>query len=166
VVCRTIYLHCQICWNLHFTRNSLIILNVTGWLVPAILLSVALAIAQITYTIADHCSVRVDWIVNLVIIPVIIEVSCGLLVQFATFFYCVNVYLRSLREPPPPTKDSFTNSVTISTFANTRYPYRKAMARVHKVRYSISLLKSRYLECNGEHGFSALPSFLLGLFFH
>lgn len=130
VVCRTIYLHCQICWNLHVSRIPLIVLNIIGWAIPAIFLCVAYGVAQITYTIGNHCSIRVDWIVNLLIIPIIIEIGCSIVVQFATFVYCVNVYMRSLGEPTPPTNDSIPDS-TYS--AGSRYPYRKAMARVNKV---------------------------------
>src|SRR5271154_3809429 len=107
VVCRTIYLHCQVCWNLHVTRIPLIVLNIVGWVVPAVFLGAAFGVAEITYTISDHCSIRVDWIVDLLIIPIIIEIGCAVVVQITTFVYCVNVYLRSLNEPAPPTNDSF-----------------------------------------------------------
>ena len=136
MVCRTIYLHCQICWNLHVTRVPLIILNIIGWLIPAILLAVVFGVAQITYTVSNHCSIRVDWVVNLLIIPIIIEIACALVVQFATCIYCVNVYLRSLVEPPPPTDESLGLGTATSSFStgSGRYPYRKAMARVNKVK--------------------------------
>ena len=135
VTCRTIHLHCQICWNLQVTRIRLIALNVIGWLIPAIFLGVVYGVAQITYTLSNHCSIREDWIVDLLIIPVIIEISCAIAVQFATFVYCVNVYLRSLREPPPPTDDEFGNGFANSTASMgfSRFPYRKAVNRVHKV---------------------------------
>jgi hypothetical protein len=132
VVCRTIYLHCQICWDLHVSRVPLIILNIVGWLVPAIFLVAAIAVAGITYTITDHCSIRQDWIVNLLILPIIIEIGISLVVQLATFVYCANVYLRSVREPPPPSGESLSNSEISG--GSGRYPYRKAMARINKVR--------------------------------
>lgn len=142
VVCRTIYLHCQICWNLHVTRLPLIFLNIIGWLIPAILLAVVFGVAQITYTVSHHCSVRADWVVNLLIIPIIIEIGCAFVVQFATFIYCVHVYLRSLVEPPPPSNESSGHETTTSAFSigSYRYPYRKAMARVNKVKGFRSLL--------------------------
>lgn len=167
MVCRTIYLHCQICWNLHVTRIPLIILNIVGWLIPAILLGVVFGVAQITYTISDHCSIREDWIVALLIIPVIIEIGCAIIVQFATFIYCVNVYLRSLNEPPPPTNDSLNGTTTgtatsvasnsaLST-GSSRYPYRKAMKRIHKVNLlRTTRLISRYYDYNGVLGRSVL----------
>jgi len=120
----------------------LILLNITGWLIPAILLAVVFGVAQITYTVSNHCSIRPDWVVNLLIIPIIIEIGCAFVVQFATFIYCVNVYLRSLVETPPPTDESLGYGTTISNFSmgNSRYPYRKAMARVNKVKPLYSLL--------------------------
>ena len=130
VVCRTIYLHCQICWDLHVSRVPLIVLNVIGWLVPAIGLAVVFAITEMTYTIANHCSLRVEWITRLLLIPIIVEIGCSVVVQFGTFVYCVNIFLRSLQEPAPPTNDSLPNS-TYS--GGSRYPYRKAMARITKV---------------------------------
>jgi len=143
VVCRTIYLHCQICWNLHVTRIPLIVLNIVGWVVPAVFLGAAFGLAEITYTISDHCSIRVDWIVDLLIIPIIIEIGCAVVVQITTFIYCVNVYLRSLNEPAPPTNDSFGETGVSNSVYSTgsgRYPYRKAMKRVHKVtpRFSVA----------------------------
>ena len=134
MVCRTIYLHCQICWNLPVSKITLISLNVVGWLIPAILLGVAFIVAEINYTLSHHCSVRVDWVVRLLIIPILIEIGCALLVQFSTFIYCVNVYLRSLIEPLPLTNDSYGDMRATSVSGGSgRYPYRKAMARVHKV---------------------------------
>jgi hypothetical protein len=142
VVCRTIYLHFQICWNLHVGRLPLIFLNIIGWLIPAILIAVVFGAAQITYTISNHCSVRADWVVNLIVIPIIVEIGCAFVVQFATFIYCVNVYLRSLVEPPPPSNDSLGNRTATSAFSTGtgRYPYRKAMSRVNKVTPFHSLL--------------------------
>jgi len=147
VVCRTIYLHCQICWNLHVTRVALIVLNIIGWVIPAAFLGAAFGVAEITYTISDHCSMRVDWIVDLLIIPIIIEIGCAVVVQITTFIYCVNVYLRSLNEPAPPTNDSFgesaiSNSV-FSTGSGGRYPYRKAMKRVNKVECPLKVADFR-----------------------
>ena len=130
VVCRTIYLHCQICWDLHVSRVPLIVLNVIGWLIPAIGLAVVFAVTEMTYTISNHCSLRVEWITKLLLIPIIAEIGCAVVVQFGTFIYCVNIFLRSLQEPAPPTNDSFPNS-TYS--GGSRYPYRKAMARITKV---------------------------------
>ena len=94
-------------------------------------LAAVYGVAEITYTITDHCSIRVDWIINLLIYPVIVEIGISIIVQFATFAYCANVYLRSIREPPPPSGDSFANSEFSS--GSNRYPYRKALARIHKV---------------------------------
>jgi 7 transmembrane receptor (Secretin family) len=130
VVCRTIYLHCQICWDLHVSRVPLIVLNVIGWLIPAIGLVVVFAVTEMTYTISNHCSLRVEWITKLLLIPIIVEIGCAVVVQFGTFIYCVNIFLRSLQEPAPPTNDSLPNS-TYS--GGSRYPYRKAMARITKV---------------------------------
>ena len=135
VMCRTIHLHIQICWShLHVNRVVGIILNVIGWTVPAILLGLVFVVANIAYTISDHCSIRVDWVARLLIIPLIVEISLALFVQILTFGYCVNVYLKSLSEPPPPTGDIFEGApVSINSFHSTRYPYRKAFARVRKV---------------------------------
>ena len=140
VVCRTIYLHCQICWNLHVTRIPLIVLNIVGWAIPAILLCAAFGVAGITYTMSNHCSIRVDWIVNLLIIPIMVEMGCAVVVQIATFIYCANVYLRSLNEPPPPTDESWgmgttTTSTSVFSTGSGRYPYRKALARINKVQH-------------------------------
>ena len=134
-MCRTIHLHIQICWShLHVNRVVGIILNVIGWTVPAIMLGLVFVVADIAYTISDHCSIRVDWIARLLIIPLIVEISLALFVQILTFGYCVNVYLKSLSEPPPPTSDIFEGGpVSINSFHSTRYPYRKAFARVRKV---------------------------------
>jgi hypothetical protein len=137
VVCRTIYLHCQICWDLHVSRVPLIVLNVVGWLIPAIGLAVVFAVTEMTYTISNHCSLRVEWITKLLLIPIIVEIGCSIVVQFGTFIYCVNIFLRSLQEPAPPTNDSLPNS-TYS--GGSRYPYRKAMARITKVRFYIRRL--------------------------
>jgi hypothetical protein len=132
VVCRTIYLHCQICWNTQISKIPLITLNIIGWVVPAIFFGVVFAVSSITYTISHHCSIQVDWVINLLIIPLICEIGCSIVVQAATFIYCVNIYLRSLKEPAPPTNESVPFS-TIS-HGSSRYPYRKALRRIKQVQ--------------------------------
>jgi hypothetical protein len=141
VTCRTIHLHTQICWNhLHFNRIVGIVLNVIGWTVPAMFLGLVFVFAEISYTISDHCSIRVDWVTSLLIIPLIVEISLAIFVQMLTFCYCVNVYLKSLSEPPPPTRDIFEGGVgSVNSYHSTRYPYRKALARVRKVCLGPSL---------------------------
>lgn len=151
VVCRTVYLHCQICWDLHVSRIPLIVLNVIGWLIPAIGVGVVFAVTEMTYTISNHCSLRVEWITKLLLIPIIVEIGCSIIIQFGTFVYCVNIFLRSLQEPAPPTNDSLPNS-TYS--GGSRYPYRKAMARITKVSPKLGLegLIGRCSNYNGELG--------------
>jgi hypothetical protein len=101
---------------------------------PAIMLGLVFVFAEITYTISDHCSIRVDWITKLLIIPIIVEISLALFVQFCTFVYCVNVYLKSLLETPPPTSDLFEGAGgSANSVQSTRYPYRRAFARIRKV---------------------------------
>ena len=131
VACRTIYLHCQICWNIQVSKIPVIALNIIGLVVPAIFLAVVFAVSEITYTISNHCSIQVDWVINLLIIPLICEIGCSLVVQVVTFAYCINIYLRSLKEPVPPTNESVPFS-TIS-YGSSRYPYRKALQRIKQV---------------------------------
>jgi hypothetical protein len=129
--CRTVYLHCQICWNIQVSKTPVIALNIIGWVVPAIFFAAIFAVSDITYTISNHCSIQVDWVINLLIIPLICEIGCSLVVQVVTFAYCINIYLRSLREPVPPTNESVPFS-TIS-YGSSRYPYRKALRRIKQV---------------------------------
>lgn len=131
VVCRTIYLHCQICWNVQVSQLPVITLNIIGWAVPALFLGMVFAVSEITYTISNHCSIEVDWVIDLLIIPLICEIGCSLVVQVLTFGHCINIYLRSLQEPPPPTNESLPFS-TVS-HGSTRYPYRKALRRIRQV---------------------------------
>jgi len=134
VVCRTLYLHAQICWSLPFSNYPVIALNIIGWAIPLILLGVVYAVAEIAYTMTNHCSIRIDWIVPLLIIPVIIEVGIALIIQVATFIYCANVYLRSLHEPPLPSTNSADGTANSThSEGSGRYPYRKAAKRIHKV---------------------------------
>ena len=65
--------------------------------------------------------------------------------------YCANVYLRSVREPPPPSGESFATSELSG--GSGRYPYRKAMARINKVSNpSIDGSNQRCSNYNGERG--------------
>ncbi|CCC10400.1 unnamed protein product [Sordaria macrospora k-hell] len=104
VFLRSLSLHLQICWQVVVGRNFMWFSQAIGWGIPVI--GIIMALVSVN-SLADL------WI------PLLIFAGLTIFIQFATFGYCIKVYLASLADNSASTENSnlpsYTNSIRTMT---------------------------------------------------
>ena len=128
VFLRAVALHLQICWQVVIGKTFMYGALATGWGIPAIILTLLLVFSGVSFRFGDTCHINHT---NSFWVPLLVFAGTTVVVQFATFGYCIKVYLASLSDDSTTTNSSglpsYTNSVrgTISP--------RQAYRRVRRV---------------------------------
>lgn len=129
VFLRAVSLHLQICWQQNVGRMFMIFSHATGWLIPFVVVTLALVFSGVSFRFGATCHINHKNSLADFWIPLLIFAGLTVLFQFATFGYCIKVYLASLADNSASTEGStipYTNSViTLSP--------RQAYRRVRRV---------------------------------
>ena len=93
---RSLSIHLQICWQVipgkKFFWSSL----VAGWGLPAIFVAGALSVTGTSYRFGDTCHINHEQALGDYWGPLLALAGISTILQFATFGYCIKVYVRSL----------------------------------------------------------------------
>lgn len=115
VFLRAVALHLQICWQMIIGKTFMWGALATGWGIPAIGLTVALVFSGVSFRFGDTCHINHTNSLADLWIPLLIFAGVTVIIQFATFGYCIKVYLQSLSDDSTTTDTSglpsYTNSV-------------------------------------------------------
>lgn len=131
VFLRAVALHLQICWQMVIGKTFMWGALATGWGVPAIGLTVALVFSGVSFRFGDTCHINHRNSLATLWIPLLAFAGITVIVQFATFGYCIKVYLASLADDSTTTNSSGLQSYNNSVRA-TVSP-RQALRRVRRV---------------------------------
>lgn len=103
---------------------------VAGWGVPAIGLAVALVFSGVSFRFGDTCHINHKNSLAGFWIPLLVFAGLTVIIQFATFGYCIKVYLASLSDD-----SNTTNSSGLPSYAGTvrTVSPRQAYRRVRRV---------------------------------
>lgn len=127
---RSVSLHLQICWQVLVGRNFMIFAQAAGWGVPIIGITLALVFSGVSFRFGPTCHINHANSLADFWIPLLIFAGLTVIITFATFGYCIKVYLASLSDNNEPTENSgvptYTNSVRT-------YSPRQAYRRVRRV---------------------------------
>lgn len=127
---RSLSLHLQICWQVLVGRNFMIFAQAAGWGVPLIGVTLALVFSGVSFRFGSICHINHKNNLADLWIPLLIFAGATVILTFATFGYCIKVYLASLYDTSASTEGSglpaYTNSV------RTMSP-RQAYRRVKRV---------------------------------
>ncbi|GKT55380.1 G-protein coupled receptor [Colletotrichum tofieldiae] len=130
VFLRSLSLHLQICWQVVVGRNFMIFAQATGWGIPLIGIVVALVFSGVSFRFGATCHINHKNSLADFWIPLLVFAGLTVIIQFATFGYCIKVYLASLADNSASTEGSslptYTNSI------QTMSP-RQAYRRVQRV---------------------------------
>ncbi|PNY20672.1 Uncharacterized protein TCAP_07326, partial [Tolypocladium capitatum] len=126
---RSLSLHLQICWQVLVGRNFMIFSQVAGWGVPIIGIVLALAFSGVSFRFGATCHINHENSLADLWIPLLIFAGATVFITFATFGYCVKVYLESLSDNVVVTEGSVP---TYSNSLRTMTP-RQAYRRVRRV---------------------------------
>ena len=131
VFLRAVALHLQICWQIVIGKTFMWGAMATGWGIPAIALTVALVFSGVSFRFGDTCHVNHKNSLADFWIPLLVFAAITVIVQFATFGYCIKVYLASLSDDSTTTNSSGLPSYT-NSIRGTITP-RQAYRRVRRV---------------------------------
>lgn len=127
VFLRALSLHLQICWQVVVGRNFMWFSQVTGWGIPAIGIILALTLSGVSFRFGTTCHINHHNSLADLWIPLLVFAGLTIIIQFATFGYCIKVYLASLADNNATTENSaglpsYTNSIRTMT---PRQAYRR-----------------------------------------
>ena len=131
VFLKALALHLQICWQIVIGKMFMWGAIATGWGIPAIALTLALVFSGVSYRFGDTCHINHRDSLAIFWIPLLFFAACTVIVQLATFGYCIKVYLASLSDEASTTTSSGLPSYSNST-RGTITP-RQAYRRVRRV---------------------------------
>ena len=127
VFLRSLSLHLQICWQVVVGRNFLWFSQAVGWGLPIAGIVLALTLSGVSFRFGNTCHINHKNSLADMWIPLLVFAGVTLIIQFATFGYCIKVYLASLADNNATTENSaglpsYTNSIRTMT---PRQAYRR-----------------------------------------
>jgi hypothetical protein len=127
---RALSLHLQICWQLVMGRTYMWVSQVVGWGIPAIGLALLLVYSGVSFRFGATCHINHKNSLADFWIPLLAFAGLTVIIQCATFAYCIKVYLASLNDNSTTTEGSGLPSYASSI--RTMTP-RQAYRRVRRV---------------------------------
>ncbi|EAQ93629.1 hypothetical protein CHGG_01864 [Chaetomium globosum CBS 148.51] len=116
---RALSLHLQICWQLVVGRNFMWFAQAVGWGIPVIGVVIAFILSGVSFRFGPTCHINHKNSLADLWIPLLVFAGLTIIIQFATFGYCIKVYLASLADNSASTEGSgmpsYTNSIRTMT---------------------------------------------------
>ncbi|EON99686.1 putative g-protein coupled receptor protein [Phaeoacremonium minimum UCRPA7] len=126
VFLRSLSLHLQICWQVVVGRRFMWASQFAGWGIPIIGIILALTLSGVSFRFGSTCHINHKNSLADLWIPLLVFAGFTIIIQFATFGYCIKVYLASLADNSASTEGSnlpsYTNSIRTMT---PRQAYRR-----------------------------------------
>ncbi|KAH8675668.1 hypothetical protein BX600DRAFT_507888 [Xylariales sp. PMI_506] len=127
---RALSLHLQICWQMVVGRSFMWMSQGLGWGIPIIGLVLLLVFSGVSFRFGQTCHINHTNSLADFWIPLLVFAGLTVIIQFATFGYCIKVYLASLADNAASTEGS--GLPTYSASIRTMTP-RQAYRRVRRV---------------------------------
>ncbi|KAJ3517335.1 hypothetical protein NM208_g14718 [Fusarium decemcellulare] len=130
VFLRSVSLHLQICWQVLVGKNFMIFAQAAGWGVPILGIILALVFSGVSFRFGATCHINHSNSLADFWIPLLLFAGLTVIITFATFGYCMKVYLTSLSDNGASSEGSSLPTYTQSI--KTMSP-RQAYRRVRRV---------------------------------
>ncbi|PHH90297.1 hypothetical protein CDD83_4065 [Cordyceps sp. RAO-2017] len=127
---RSLSLHLQICWQVIVGRSFMVFAQAAGWGVPVLGIVLALVYSGVSFRFGATCHINHPNSLADLWIPLLVFAAATVVITFATFGYCVKVYLAALSDDSASTATS--GLPTYSNSVRTMTP-RQAYRRVRRV---------------------------------
>lgn len=131
VFMRALALHLQICWQVIMGKKFMFGSLIAGWGIPVIALVFGLVFSGVSFRFGDTCHINHKNSLADFWIPLLVFAGIAVIIQFATFGYCIRVYLKSLADDSISTASSGLPSYQGSV--RTQVSPRQAYERVRRV---------------------------------
>ena len=93
---RSLSIHLQICWQVVPGTKFFWASVLAGWGVPALFVAIALPVTGTSYRFGNTCHINHEKALHDYWGPLLAFAAISTILQFATFGYCINVYIKSL----------------------------------------------------------------------
>lgn len=103
---RSLSIHLQICWQVVTGKKFFWSSLIAGWGLPGLFIAITLPVTGVSYRFGDTCHINHTKALQDYWGPLLAFAAISTILQFATFGYCIKVYLKSLFN------DGSTNSIT------------------------------------------------------
>lgn len=130
VFLRSLSLHLQICWQMVVGRSFMWFSQVLGWGIPIVGLIILMFMSGVSFRFGQTCHINHQNSLGDFWIPLLVFAGLTVIIQFATFGYCIKVYLASLADSSATTEGSSLPAYSASI--RTMTP-RQAYRRVRRV---------------------------------
>ncbi|KAI1068385.1 hypothetical protein LB507_004730 [Fusarium sp. FIESC RH6] len=126
VFLRSVSLHLQICWQVLVGKNFMIFAQAAGWGVPILGIVLALVFSGVSFRFGKTCHINHANSLADFWIPLLLFAGLTVIITFATFGYCIKVYLASLSDNGASSEGSSLPTYTQSVKTmNPRQVYRR-----------------------------------------
>ncbi|KAG6012736.1 hypothetical protein E4U54_007317 [Claviceps lovelessii] len=123
---RSLSLHLQICWQVLVGQSFMCFAQAVGWGIPLLGITFALVFSGVSFRFGPTCHINHKNSLADLWIPLLIFAGATVILTFATFGYCVRVYLASLYDSSASTERSSLPAYTTSGRAvSPRQAYRR-----------------------------------------
>ncbi|CAD6564432.1 MAG: hypothetical protein ASARMPREDX12_002659 [Alectoria sarmentosa] len=103
---RSLSIHLQICWQVVTGKKFFWCSLIAGWGLPGLFLAITLPLTGTSYRFGDTCHINHTKALQDYCGPLLAFAAISTILQFATFGYCIRVYVKSLFN------DGSANSIT------------------------------------------------------
>ncbi|RMZ81210.1 hypothetical protein DV737_g2627, partial [Chaetothyriales sp. CBS 132003] len=124
---RALSLHLQICWEVTLGNKFLWSSLTLGWGIPAVGLTLVLALTGVSYRFGNVCHVNHKLALQDFWGPLLVFAAMAMVLQFITMAYCIHVFIKGLSDDKTTTNSTGrppTSSGSITT-ASARQTYRR-----------------------------------------
>ena len=154
---RTLTVHLQICWDISTGYIFMFISLISGWGIATIGLSLALVVSGVSYRLGDVCFISPHDNLQTFWAPLILCASLSLILQLATFIYCLQVFLTPIFDVR---SGNFERSKMASTFNNIQ---RLARVTVLQRVWQVIKLQWRGIGVNSIIFVNVISSAVIGM---
>ena len=95
---RSLSIHLQICWQVVPGKKFFWVSILGGWGIPALITAIALPVTGTSYRFGETCHINHTKALDDYWGPLLAFAAISTILQFATFGYCIKVYVKSLFE--------------------------------------------------------------------
>ncbi|OCK84677.1 hypothetical protein K432DRAFT_288381 [Lepidopterella palustris CBS 459.81] len=133
VFIRALSMHLQICWDVMPGKKFFYAAQVLGWGVIAVFFTVTITLTGVSFRFGDACHVNSADSMKDFWGPLLAVAGAATLLQLATFFYCIHVYLKNMWSDEKTETQSSAGLPSYTTSSLRTHSARAVYRRVRKV---------------------------------
>ncbi|KNG46500.1 g protein-coupled receptor : secretin-like protein [Stemphylium lycopersici] len=131
---RALSMHLQICWDVTPGKKFFYWAQGLGWSIAAAFFTITITITGVSFRFGDVCHVNAEYSMKDFWGPLLAIAGAAMVIQVATFVYCIKVYLQNMFSDEKTETQSSAGLPSYTTSIQTRSA-KAVYRRVRKVLY-------------------------------